>query len=334
MQGSDLNGMDKRIHHLLSAPEMVESRIRIVEMLIDVASGEDVRNVSIKTDDELLFALSVVYAAKEKSFASRFFIFMRDYFEYNLKSLDPDEIEDALNNLGLSVNYTADSNIFTIPFQNYVSNTKRLSGSPYRLVFQSLRNGLVYLRKDVVIKIGREAYLKLLEGLYSKIPEKMASEISTTLNEIPATISYLYKMRNKNSSFELGEVDPSLFPPCIIEFIKEMKDGVNLSHMARFTLVSFLHHIGMKNDDIIALFATAPDYNERMTVYQVNHVSGESSGTEYSPPKCSVLSSNHLCYKGEDTLCNQEWMKHPMQYYSVKKRPRKQKDTKSKGASR
>lgn len=334
MPGTAPGNIEPKIRNLLSAPEMVESRTKIVELLIDVASGEEVRNVPIRTDDDVLFALAVVYAAGEKSFASRFFIFMRDYFEYNLRTLPPDEIEDNLNSLELGVSYLADSGIYTIPFQNYVSNTKKLSGSPYRLVFQSIDRGLVSLRKDVMIKIGREAYVKMLENLYSQIPETMVHEISGTLNEIPGTIAYLYRMRSKNNSFELGNVDPELFPPCVSEFIKEMKDGVNLPHMARFTLVSFLHHIGMKNEDIIALFATAPDYNERMTVYQVNHVSGESSGTEYSPPKCSVLASNHLCYKGEDTLCNQEWLKHPLQYYTVKKRPRKPREEKAKGASR
>lgn len=329
MNSVNPDNLEGRISHLLTAPEMLESRSRIEEMLIDVASGKDVHEVPVRNDDDLLFALSVVLAANEKSFSSRFFIFMRDLYEYNLKTLPSDTIEDQLNLLGLSVIYSADTNTFTIPFQNYISNTRRLSGSPYRLVYQSLKNGQVTLRKDVVIKIGREAYVKKLQDLYDRIPEFLVTEVSGKLNEIPGTIAYLYRMRKKHDSFELGDVDANLFPPCVHEYIKEMKDGVNLSHLARFTLVSFLHHIGMQNEDIIALFETAPDYNEKMTVYQVNHVSGESSGTEYSPPKCSVLSSNHLCYKGEDTLCKQEWLKHPLQYYTIKKRPR----DKPKGAS-
>lgn len=329
MQAADPDGLEGRIAHLLTAPEMLESRARIVEMLIDVASGKEVNSVPVRTDDDLLFALSVVFAADEKSFSSRFFIFMRDFYEYNLKSLPPDTIEDKLNMLDLAVVYSADTNTFTIPFQNYISNTRRLTGSPYRLVYQSMHGGLVTLRKEVILKIGREAYLKKLQALYDRIPGSLASDVSGKLNEIPGTIAYLYRMRKKHDSFELGDVDPGLFPPCVHGYIKEMKDGVNLSHLARFTLVSFLHHIGMANDDIIGLFESAPDYNEKMTVYQVNHVSGESSGTEYSPPKCSVLASNHLCYKGDDTLCNQEWLKHPLQYYTIKKRPKKP----SKGAS-
>lgn len=323
MPSPDSGSMEEKIHYLLEAPEMGKSRSAIEEMLIDLASGEEIHSVPLNTENDLLFALAIVMATKEKSFRSRFFIFMRDYFEYNLKSLSSDEIEDHLNSLGLSVNYLADSNIFMMPFQNYISNTKRLSGTPYRLVFQSLHNGAVSLRKEIAIKIGREAYVKYLESTYETIPEAMIRDISEARNEIPDTISYLYRMRSKNSAFELGSVDFKLFPPCILEYVKEMKDGVNLPHMARFTLVSFLHHAGMENEDIIGLFETAPDYNERMTVYQVNHVSGESSGTEYSPPKCSVLASNHLCYKENDTLCNQEWLKHPMQYYTVKKRSEK-----------
>ncbi|MCL5440233.1 MAG: DNA primase, partial [Candidatus Thermoplasmatota archaeon] len=63
-----------------------------------------------------------------------------------------------------------------------------------------------------------------------------------------------------------------------------------------------------------------PDFNQRITEYQVDHVTGQISGTEYSPPKCEVLRSNHVCYWGEDKLCHQEWLRHPLQYYAVKKK--------------
>lgn len=317
---------EKEIRWVITAPEMLHSRTRIVEALIDIASGEDVQTVPIKTENELLFSLCIMAATREKSLASRFFIFMRDYYEYNLKTLAPESIEETLNRMDLSVNYDAGSSLYTIPFYQYIENTKRLTGSPYRLVFQSVSNGQIWLRKEVVLKIAREKYVKRLQHLYESINEEMIREISGALNEIPETIAVLYRTRTRDSSFELGDVDAALFPPCVSEYIKEMRDGVNLPHMARFTLVSFLHHIGMDNDGIIALFKSAPDYNERMTVYQVNHVSGETSGTEYSPPKCSVLESNHLCYKKNDTLCNQEWLKHPLQYYTIKKKPRKPKD--------
>ncbi len=301
---------------------MLESRARITDALIDLASGEDIKIFPVKTENDLLFSLCVIAAAGEKSLTSRFFIYMRDNYENSLKSLPHEGVEENLNRIGLSVSYNVEKGMYVIPFYNYITNTKRLSGSPYRLVFQSMDGGMVWLRKEVMLKVGREAFLKRLQSMYDSIPEEVVPGISPSLNGIAETIAHLYRSKNKNNQFELGDVDPALFPPCLTEYIKEMRDGVNLPHLARFTLVSFLHHIGMSNDGIIELFKTAPDYNERMTVYQVNHVSGESSGTEYSPPKCSVLESNHLCFKGNDTLCNQEWLKHPMQYYTIKKKPR------------
>lgn len=326
MQTVKQNISEGEIQRVLTAPEMLESRTRIIDGLLDIASGEGTPTLTARNDQELIFLLSVVSATEEKSFVSRFLIHMRDRYELNLRSLDAEGIEENLNDLGLTVTYDIESDQFSIPFYNYIRHTRHLSGAPYRLVFQTMNNGDIWLRKDVIAKIAREAYVSKLRNMFQSIPTDIHGKVSELLNGIPQIIAQLYNSKIKNSTFELGEVDSSLFPPCIKEFIKEMQDGVNLTHMARFTLVSFLHHIGMQNEGMIELFKTAPDYNERMTVYQVNHISGESSGTEYSPPKCSVLSSNHLCYKENDSLCNQEWLKHPLQYYTLKKKPRKPKD--------
>ena len=62
------------------------------------------------------------------------------------------------------------------------------------------------------------------------------------------------------------------------------------------------------------LFATAPDFKESFTRYQVEHISGKTSGTQYSAPKCDTLVSTGVC-PGPNALCR--LIKHPISYYRV-----------------
>ncbi|NIM46051.1 MAG: DNA primase regulatory subunit PriL, partial [Nitrososphaeria archaeon] len=62
-----------------------------------------------------------------------------------------------------------------------------------------------------------------------------------------------------------GEVDNEAFPPCISRLYEAAKSGRHISHLGRFTLTSFLVRIGMKPADIVDLFRSSSDFNERMT---------------------------------------------------------------------
>lgn len=314
----------EKIISLMGSAEYIFRRNEIVEYLLDLAAGKSLRP-PLNDDNDVLISLAIVRSAGEKSFSSKFFIEMRNTLERTLSSVSFRELEEACQSLGLTVLYDPGTDQYTIPFHEFVKFTRKISGPSYRLVYQNIRRGTVTVSKDIIVHVAREAYLQRLQETYSSIGDDVLPEISQMLNGIPETISSIYRSRTLSADSTLGSVSPELFPPCIKEYIKEMRDGVNLPHMARFTLVTFLHHIGMSTDEIEKLFRTAPDFNEKLTMYQVNHITGKTSGTEYSPPKCTVLQSNHLCFKGDDPLCNQEWMRHPLQYYTIKKKPRKPK---------
>ena len=70
------------------------------------------------------------------------------------------------------------------------------------------------------------------------------------------------------------------------------------------------------------MFSESPDFDEDIAGYQIKHITGELNGTEgYSPPECKTMKTNGLCHN-PDTLCQQEWMNHPLTYYRVKSRDR------------
>ena len=78
---------------------------------------------------------------------------------------------------------------------------------------------------------------------------------------------------------------------------KYLKKDENLPHSGRFMLATFLLSKGQSIQQIAPLFKNAPDYNERVTLYQLNHLAGTSgSGTKYSCPSCEKLKTQSLCF--------------------------------------
>ena len=67
-------------------------------------------------------------------------------------------------------------------------------------------------------------------------------------------------------------------------------------------LATFLLGRGQTIDEIAPLFKNAPDYNEKITRYQIKQVAGETGGnkTKYACPSCEKIKSNDLCYATPD----------------------------------
>jgi DNA primase large subunit len=208
-----------------------------------------------------------------------------------------------------------------VHFLSFIKYASKLSGDAFKLIYQPLKSGWIPVAREEFVKILREAFvqhfIKEIEEHYeqakalNKYFEREIEEIKILKDE------YI----SKYSSQEFGSVMEEAFPPCLKSIIVKLKNGVNLPHQARFFLVTFLHKIGMGNEDIMKIFATAPDFNESMTRYQVEHITGGISKKEYEVPKCSTLQAYGLCIKdvAKDNLCNKEWMSHPLLYYKIKK---------------
>ena len=316
----------------MTSPDWIKNRLKSYDPKIAAERSSAIDLIYLIIDDErgrieeftpetLAICLWIIAAISDNALLSKFSIEMRDIYQNNIEKMSDDLIEDASKALGISVEYQ-ERRIFRVSALDFIQFNSRLSGIKYRLAFQNLSSGWITMDKVSLAKLMRECFVQRLGTFYSHLNREDALDAMRDLMEMIDYVSESWKNIKGRRVSELGPVNQMLFPPCIKEYLVEMRDGVNLPHMARFTLTSFLHKIGMKNEDIMALFRTAPDFNERLTEYQVNHVTGQSSGTEYSPPKCEVLRSNHLCYWGEDKLCHQEWLRHPLQYYMIKNRKR------------
>jgi DNA primase large subunit len=322
----DILDIDRRnIEEQLVSNDQEYSNIRKNAYRLILGSLTEGEDHGLKSPEDLSclpLALWILRYIDENILTSRTINFVRDFVESYILSnrVSDEDIEIISREFSLAINYETDYDCFSIPVGQFVANVARLSGYNYRLVYQNVDRGIVSCQRSTVAKVIREAFVRNAFKSYNSIKHEDAVETLQPIYEEISNIISTLKASGIKVNVDLGTVDFTLFPPCIKEYISEMREGINLPHMARFTLVSFLHKIGMENDAMVQLFKTAPDFNERMTTYQINHITGQISSTEYSPPKCSVLLSNHLCFKGDDPICNKEWLKHPLQYYTFKKR--------------
>ena len=62
-------------------------------------------------------------------------------------------------------------------------------------------------------------------------------------------------------------------------------------------LATYMLAIGKPVDEIVLMFENAPDFNEKITRYQVEHLAGmKGSHTKYSVPSCDKLRNENLCF--------------------------------------
>ncbi len=208
-------------------------------------------------------------------------------------------------------------NKITVGFHDFIEITKDMSAVDWKLVNQDLRQGMVYLDKSKFIRLVKErVYHEILKDLPISVNADIEESLSGIIDDV---IAKLEKMKDKFVDRDLGEVEEGLFPPCIKGLIKKQAEGQNLSHEARFALTSFLHKIGFDEDQIIAIFSRSPDFRVDLASYQIEHIIGKVSSTEYTPPGCGYMKTGGICFK-PDSLCGTEWMNHPLTYYSYKKK--------------
>ena len=212
-----------------------------------------------------------------------------------------------LEDFGMSA--SAANNAFELHFTDLIKYTARLRGPQWRLV-NLLNRGHVRLAKNEIIQVLAEAVrLRVLRGLPLKLSNKMCEELAPYASPLKEAISVAL-----SRTADSGPVILDACPPCIKALLSQVKAGRNLSHPARFALTSFLANIGMKADEIISIYQTAPDFDYELTRYQVEHIKG-ASGKDYIPPGCSTMETYGNCAEVSG-LCKR--ISHPLSYYRAR----------------
>ncbi|AFS79940.1 DNA primase large subunit [Candidatus Nitrosopumilus koreensis AR1] len=177
---------------------------------------------------------------------------------------------------------------FVIPVSDYLKHSINFHEREWKLTNRHVENGQVFLTPHETVRLIRKEL-----GTY--INSKIVNAKTPTM--IPGFEDSVNKLVMLSKKFSTFTVTTGEYPPCIKHAIDILEKGENLPHSGRFMLATFLLSKGQSVQQIAPLFKNAPDYNERVTLYQLNHLAGTSgSGTQYSCPSCEKLKTQSLCF--------------------------------------
>jgi len=202
----------------------------------------------------------------------------------------------------------------TLHFTDFLKNAANLHSKKWKLVNRQMLNGEVYLTKT-------EASRLLEEEVRRHIEEKLDIKVGSLPDTITKRVELLRQLfSERKAKIKMEELPKEVvipaFPPCIKRLYDTISSGRNVSHIGRFALTSFLVNVGMTTENVTNLFRALPDFRERLTRYQVEHIAGRrGSRTKYIPPKCETLQTHGVC-QNKDEICRD--IRHPLAYYRRK----------------
>ncbi|HIH97945.1 MAG TPA: DNA primase large subunit PriL [Thermoplasmata archaeon] len=306
-----------KLEELLKSPTYERARAIGHERLLNALERKDIGERSLSTEAEQIMellsyplarmiavgtmdpSLSFRYALAEAKHASR--LLMSEPLEFVL---------EMCKEFGLDIRLEGEK--FKLHFTDWIKYAPTYD-SRWKLVNNRVDGGYVVSWKRGIVRLLQEALTRRISNEIRLLapPREVQRVFGKQIKEIKANYS--------RPEETLGKEGTGDFPPCIKKIISTVTSGMNVSHEARFALVTFLHAIGKSEPDILKHFSRAPDFDLEKTQYQVRHITGDISGTEYKPPSCQKLKTFGICPESEmDELCSQ--VRHPLTYYKRSQR--------------
>ena len=294
-----------------------QGRERVMEALEEGAIDDHPISSKVDATIELLsypVARMIVSAVADPAFVKRYAIAESKKANERLRMEDPAFVMRVAEELGLNV--SQEDGGFAVDFTDFLRFSSTMRSKSWKLVNQRLVRGSVLVPKN---KLTRMIEQILTDKISSELPLEVNDEIIDRFAKEIQEIRQVLDQRRKDQQKEsMGRMSFVRFPPCMKALLEMTREGQNVPHSGRFALVAFLHTLGMDSEEILQTFSTAPDFDERKSRYQVEHITGEISGTEYTPPECSTMKSYGICFN-PDALCAK--IRHPLSYYRAKGRP-------------
>lgn len=178
---------------------------------------------------------------------------------------------------------------YLISVPDYIRRAVVFHEREWKLVNRQVHDGMVHLRPEKISRLLRD---EIRQYIQTNIQSAPRPEMYPSFQEpVQKLVSYAKKHFPAAPAIQSSE-----YPPCIKHAIAELEQGKNLPHSGRFMLATYLLNVGKTVQDIAPLFRNAPDYDEKITLYQLNNLAGADGGTKYSCPSCQKLQSQGLCF--------------------------------------
>jgi len=242
--------------------------------------------------------------------------------------VDPNPMEaitQIFHALGLQIFQDPLDPYLSIPLLSYVRLVAAGGDEQARLVYQRLRGGAIrdlemkdlqdllreHLRRQIITKIATNTQQES-RGIFTNPPEL---ELTARVRDLLLANKHLVKTR------ETVHLTREMWPPCASNLYGRIGAGQNLTHHERVFLAVFLLATGATLEEAVEAFSPAPDFDERLTRYHLEHLSGLRGKKQvYHVHACPTLRSLGICRKASDPVCRKFMIKHPLNYYKFKKK--------------
>ncbi|MED5159348.1 MAG: hypothetical protein VYD62_03935 [Candidatus Thermoplasmatota archaeon] len=220
----------------------------------------------------------------------------------------------------------AEDVVYWIPMVDFIELCPRISGVYWHLPNRPVEDGWVRMDPAVgensrqrTARLLKERVRENLTNACLERMEKMSEEFAALFADPVERITSLLSERVEAEMPMTAAVRED-WPPCFESAVSELNQGVNVNHVGRVFLAAFSKSIGLSQEQTCSFFANAPDFNAETTGYQVNQIYER----DYTPHGCAALKTSARCpvQPGDDRLCDQEWMTHPLKYLRAKQRSR------------
>lgn len=229
--------------------------------------------------------------------------------------------------LGFPAEPTAGGYRFSLT--DYLRLSAGLREPEFRLVHQRLARGEVEVSPTRAARLIQEGIrVRLSASLPAEVGPDVRNRLEAAEVDFLRDLAQRVPMPTQRRGVLL--LRPEYFPPCIRKMRRMLEHGENLTHSGRFALAAFLHRVGADFETIVDAYRGAPDFDEGISRYQIEHITQRDGGRGYEPPTCETLRSQGLCFrdgdptadrpedKGPDRRCYDPALIRPTQYYRLR----------------
>ncbi len=274
-----------------------------------------------------LFARIVLSAAPQPAPLRRWAVAEAKRGYGRMAEAPPDELGEIARRLGHALVLAAEG--VAVPLVDYVQLATPIREAEFRLARQEVREGTVRVGRLRAARLLQEAVRRRLAQPVP-LTDEVVARVRTQEAELFDELAQRMPLPVARPGGGMSPIRPDRFPPCIRRMQRTLQHGENLSHAGRFCLAAFLHRAGADAETIVDAYRGAPDFDESITRYQVEHITQRDGGRGYEPPECGTLRSHGLCARdgdpdaaapvdrARDPLCFEEHLRHPLQYYRLR----------------
>jgi len=310
------------VEELLNDPLYERAHIIGVERLDNAFKDRDVGNRILAAEYDFVMELlsypiarMVTVCIGDIYFKRRYALGEAVHAYKNLINESTSFLLDVSKEFNLRVKSTENTNKLSIYFTDYLRNAPTRY-KEWKMINREMKAGYIHISHRDLARLIQEALRSRINHELDarKCNRVISDTFSSDINRIKNKVMVY---RKKMEAAPVGKLDIEKLPPCMKEILAAIKSGENVPHMGRFALVAFLNSLRLNTNDVLKLFSSAPDFEEEKTRYQVEHITGITSSTAYTPPGCDKMRTYGICPADKmDELCKRK--RHPLSYYKAK----------------